>query len=113
MDLLSLAEHLLEELLRTARKQGSTKIAHIHIEIGALSEATPEALRQCFQGILKNTPAEGAKLTMTEAKGSALCLACGNTQSLTDSYTACDECGSFDLKILEGEHVKIRHVQML
>lgn len=113
MSELTIAEALLKSIQQQARKEGFSRVKHIYLEIGRLSDITPEAMRLCLEGILKNTLAENAKVSIEEAEAKALCLSCGHTNNISNEYSACDDCGSFDLKLLTGDQVKIRHLDVV
>lgn len=108
---LSLAEKLLDTIQQRTRKSGFSKVRHIYLEIGSLSEVTPEAMRLCLEGVIKQTLAEGAKISIQEIPGEALCLGCGHTNRIIDRYSACEECGGFDLKVLSGDQVNLKHLE--
>lgn len=110
---LSLAEEMMEIIEQKARKEGFSKVRHIYLEIGQLSHVTPEAMRFCFEAVIKNTLAEGSKLSILETEGKALCLACGHSNSITELYSACEECGGFDLKVLSGDKVRIKNLEVV
>ena len=110
---LSLAEEMMDIIQHKARKEGFSKVRHIYLEIGQLSHVTPEAMRFCLEAVIKNTLAEGAKLSISEPEGQALCLSCGHNNRISDLYSACDECGGFDLKVLSGDQVRIKNLEVV
>lgn len=109
---LSLAEEMLDIILQKARKEHFTKVTRVYLEIGQLSHVTPEAMRFCFEAVVKNSLVEGADLKIIETEGKGLCLSCGHINHIDALYSACEECGDFDMKVLEGDQVRIKNLEV-
>ena len=57
---MSLAEGVLQIVEDAARSQGFSQVTAVRLEIGRLSSVEPEALRFCFDVVVRGSLAEGA-----------------------------------------------------
>ena len=65
---MSLTESIVE-LIEEGRKQGFSRVRVVRLEIGALAQVEPEAMRFCFDAVTRGTLAEGARLDIASARG--------------------------------------------
>ena len=65
----------------------------------------------CFDICAKGTPLEGAVLDIIEVPGGALCRDCGATVALAALYGRCG-CGSANLKLVAGEELKVKEMEV-
>ncbi len=86
-------------------------VRRVTLEIGQLSAVLPESVRFCFDICAKGTPLEGARLEIIEVPGGALCQSCGAAVALSRPYGRC-ACGSADLKLVAGEELKIKDMEV-
>lgn len=72
----------------------------------------PDAIRFCFDICCQGTVLEGAILEIIEIPGLASCCHCGAHIPLSEPFGICDRCGSVELKIIGGEELKIRSMEI-
>jgi hydrogenase nickel incorporation protein HypA/HybF len=87
------------------------KVRRVSLAIGKLSAICPDAIRFCFDVCCAGTLLEGADLYIEEIPGLARCLSCGTEMPLEQPFGICD-CGSTDLKILQGEELKLKELEV-
>lgn len=109
---MSLCENILDIIEDNAKQQNFSKVNKIHLEIGKLSHAEPDAMVFCFDSVVKGTMAEGAKLVITRPEGKAKCLDCGNIVVVKELYDICSECDSARLDVIEGDEMKIKNMEV-
>ncbi|MDJ0680777.1 MAG: hydrogenase maturation nickel metallochaperone HypA [Xenococcaceae cyanobacterium MO_167.B52] len=87
-------------------------VRKVTLEIGKLSAIMPDAIRFCFDVCCKGTILEGAVLEIIEIPGVASCCRCDAQIDLEQPFGICDHCGSMELKILRGEELNIKSMEI-
>ncbi len=105
---MSLAESVLQIIRESARAQNFRRVRCVVLEIGKLSAVEPDAMRFCFDSVMRGTLAEGADLQIVETPGAGLCLACGATLAMQEQYGLCPDCGSPRLQITAGNQMRVK-----
>lgn len=93
------------------RAQGQ-KVLRVTLEVGRLSGLMAEAIRFCFNLCSQGTPLEGAVLEIIEPEGLGRCGACGGEHALTMPLGRCPACHAPSLRIVAGEELKIREMEV-
>ncbi|OQX13146.1 MAG: hydrogenase maturation nickel metallochaperone HypA [Thiothrix lacustris] len=109
---MSLCESVLQVLETEAQRQQFSRINTVWLEIGVMSGVEIEAMRFCFDVIVRNTLANGATLKIIEVPAEAWCLECAQTVSIQQRYDACPHCGSFQLQVIRGEEIRIKELEV-
>lgn len=94
-----------------AENSGGEVVKRVTLEIGKLSAILPDAVRFCFDIVAKGTVVEGATLEIIEIPGKAQCQSCKADVELKDLVGRC-VCGSNDLKIIAGEELKVKEMEV-
>ncbi|MEO8714246.1 MAG: hydrogenase maturation nickel metallochaperone HypA [Acetobacteraceae bacterium] len=94
-----------------AERASGSRVIRVRLEIGALSAVMPDAVRFCFDLCAKDTVVEGAVLEIHEIAGRADCRDCGGTIAMTSPIGRCD-CGSIDLRIVAGEELRVKEMEI-
>lgn len=105
---MSLAENVLQIIEESARSQDFRRVRIVVLEIGRLSAVEPDAMRFCFDAVMRGTLAEGAELQIIETPGAGLCLACGACVAMEEQYGFCPACGSPRLQITAGNQMRVK-----
>jgi hydrogenase nickel incorporation protein HypA/HybF len=79
-----------------AERAGDARVTRVRLEIGQLSAVMPDAVRFCFDVCAKDTVLEGAELEIIETAGRALCR----------------DCDSTNLRVIAGDELKIREMEL-
>jgi hydrogenase nickel incorporation protein HypA/HybF len=109
---MSLAESVLQIVEDSARHGGFCRIAAVRLEIGRLSSVEPEALRFCFDAVVRGSLAEGARLEIIEVPGAGRCLKCSATVPLAALYDACPHCGSYQVEPTQGTEMRVKELEV-
>ena len=94
-----------------AGRAGTARVIRIRLEIGMLSAVLPDAVRFCFDVCARNTVVEGAALEIIETPGRARCRDCDGDVALVRLAGRC-ACGSANLRVVAGEELKIREMEI-
>ncbi len=99
---LSLITSLFEIIEEKAKEQKAQKILMVKLQVGQLSGAVPDLLITAFDIYKQNTMASEAVLEIEEVAFKVQCQACKTEMIKEDFIVVCDQCGSTDIKILQG-----------
>ena len=94
-----------------AERAGGVRVTRVRLEIGRLSAVLPDAVRFCFDVCARNTVLEGAALEIVETSGLARCRDCDGEVALVRLAARC-ACGSANLRVIAGEELKIREMEL-
>ena len=109
---MSLAESVLQIIEDAARAQDFQRVRTVVLEIGALSAVEPEAMRFCFDAVMHDSIAEQARLEIIETAGQGCCTKCAQKFPLAALYQACPECGSYDVKVTDGDGMRVKELEV-
>jgi hydrogenase nickel incorporation protein HypA/HybF len=109
---MSLAESILRILEDQAEAQGFQRVKTVRLEIGQLSHAAPDAIRFCFEAVVRGTIAEGAALEIDCTPGKAWCETCAKSVPVSGLAEPCPECGGHRLRVTEGDEMRVRELEV-
>lgn len=109
---LSIAVNIVDIALKEAKKASAEKITDVHLDVGALSGIITEALDFAMQMAVKDSILEDAKIHIREIAGRARCEECAKEFPLDDLFETCPHCSSLKLKIIDGQELKIRSLNV-
>lgn len=89
------------------------QVVRVKVELGRLSGVVSEALCFCFALCAHGTLADGARLDIVEVEGLGRCSACGAEHRLEIPIGCCPSCGKPALRIVAGEELNIREMEVL
>ncbi len=109
---MAIAESILTALEEQGRAQDYTRVTLVRLEIGPLAGVEIEALRFCFDVVIKGSLADGARLEIISDPARAWCLACGRTVTIEQRYDPCPGCGGHQLQITGGTELRIKELEV-
>jgi hydrogenase nickel incorporation protein HypA/HybF len=107
---MSIAMSIVDAVADRARQEGCGRVTGIEILVGRLSGVEVESLRFCFDAAAKNTPVEGAELSIEEREASGTCEECGAQFPVEGYHASCPSCGLFRVRIVSGEELSVRSI---
>jgi hydrogenase nickel incorporation protein HypA/HybF len=110
---MSLADGVARIIEDQAKEHGFSKVLAVRLEIGQLAHVDPEALLFCFDAVVRNTVAEGAKLLIERAEGLVWCFSCATQVAIKAWGQPCPSCGGFDLKDSGGQDMRILDLEVV
>jgi hydrogenase nickel incorporation protein HypA/HybF len=93
-------------------RTGGAEIRNVRLVIGRLSGVVPDSIRFCFDLVAAGTPLAAAMLEIEEPAGRARCERCGNEFGVDDLLLLC-RCGSSEVRLLTGDELLIRSVEVV
>lgn len=109
---MSLAENVLQIIEDAAGVQKFTHVKTVWLEIGMLSCVEPDALRFHFEVVTRDSLAHQAQLEIIKIPGHGYCNPCGNEMPLASVYDLCPKCGSYDIRIIRGDEMRVKELEV-
>ena len=108
----TLTSSLSEALQNLCRITGWKKVRRVMIRVGGVRKINPELIAFIFAAAAKDTPAEGALLSVMIVPVTVKCLSCGKISVSEDPEFACPMCGSKNVNILSGLELNIEALEV-
>jgi len=109
---MSLADGVLQVIEDSAKTNGFTRVKTVWLEIGVLAGVEVEAMRFCFDAVVKDTLADGTRLEIIETPGQGWCLACGKSVPIRQRYDACPLCDGYQVEPTGGLELKVKELEV-
>lgn len=109
---LSLTENVLQIIEDAAEHQKFSRVKTVWLEIGLLACVQQESLRFYFDAITRDTVAHQAQLIVIQVAGLGWCEQCTCEVPLTTRYDPCPHCGQYGLKIIHGEEMRVKEIEV-
>lgn len=109
---MSLCESVLQVLETEAQRQHFTQVKTVWLEIGSMAGVEIEALRFCFDVVVRNSLADSATLHIIEVPAEAWCLDCAQTVTIAQRFDPCPHCGSHQLHVIRGDEMRIKELEV-
>ena len=109
---MSLAESVLHIIEDAAHEQGFARVRTVWLEIGQLACVEQESLRFGFDVVTRGSIAEQARLEIIETAGQGKCEKCAQNFPLAALYEACPECGSYDVRVIGGDGMRVKELEV-
>lgn len=105
---LSLAESVLQIIEETASTDGFCRVRAVVLEVGQLAAVEVEALRFCFDVVLRGSVADGAVLEIVVVPGRGWCAHCAGMVPMPELMACCPQCGSDGLQARTGLEMRVQ-----
>ncbi len=109
---MSIAQRILEVIEEQAQSRGFNRVTQVWLEIGPLALIDQSALRFSFSAIIGETCAAGARLTIIDLPGEAVCQRCGMKVAIQQHYTPCPQCNAYSLQVSCGDEMRIKELEV-
>lgn len=109
---MSLAEGILQLIEDTARRENLTRVRAVYLEVGELASVEVEALRFCFEAVIRESVAEGARLEIAQVPGSGWCLDCNEEVPMHDRLGGCPRCGGWRVQVTGGTEMRVKELEV-
>ena len=107
----SLIDSILNIITDTARERKMRRITRVVLTIGRMRQIVKETMVFAFEAASAGTIAEGAELVITFVETRMLCNNCGKEFTPEDNVYVCMQCGSSDLKTLQGMELLVQTIE--
>lgn len=110
---MSLCESIIESIRESADREAFTQVRSVFLEIGKLAGVELDSMRFGFDVLSRGTLLENARLNIVSVPGAAKCCDCSNVVEIHERYSSCPFCGSFHLKIIRGDELRIKNLEVV
>lgn len=100
-------------LQQAANEQGFTRVLCVQLTVGKLTAVEQSQFKFSFDVLSKNTLAEHARLDIEEVEGKGYCAQCKKHVPMESLYSACPDCKSWGLEVVEGKELKISRLEVI
>jgi hydrogenase nickel incorporation protein HypA/HybF len=91
----------------------AARVTKVNLKVGKLAAVVPESLRFCFDVAVKESPLEGAILSIEEVPVVARCKDCRAQWTIDEPVFVCQACQSGSLEILSGRELDIESIEIV
>jgi hydrogenase nickel incorporation protein HypA/HybF len=109
---MSLVEGVLQIVEDTARSHGFTRVSAVWLEVGQLACVEKEALRFCFDAVMSDSIAAGARLEIIDVAGQGRCMQCHASMPIAALYEACPQCGGYRIEVTGGDGMRVKELEV-
>ena len=109
---MSLAEGVIQLIEDSAKKEKFSRVKTVWLEIGQLAGVEVEAMKFCFDVVMRDSIAQDAKLEIIEMPGLAWCLHCTEVVNVQALYDACPKCGSHQVQVTGGSEMRVKELDV-
>jgi hydrogenase nickel incorporation protein HypA/HybF len=119
----SLAQSIVETVLRHAEAHRALAVKAVRIELGELTFYNPEQVKFWVKIGLENTVAQKARLLFKTVKGAVRCETCGFEGDLNSRQDpvfhlvlpdfSCPSCGGKAVSIVRGKEAVVRNIRIV
>ena len=109
---MSLADGVLRLIEDSAKANRFSRVKTVWLEIGELAGVEAEAMRFCFDSVMKGTLADGARLEIIATEGRGQCFSCGKTVPIQLRYDPCPLCGGYPVEPTGGLEMRVKELEV-
>jgi hydrogenase nickel incorporation protein HypA/HybF len=109
---MSLAEGVLQLIEDAARAQEFSRVTTVWLEIGQLSGVEVEAMKFCFDAVIRDSIADGARLEIIATPGTGWCMQCSQTVPMQEVFGECPQCGSHQMQVTGGTEMRVKELEV-
>ncbi len=97
----SVMQGVVKTILQSLSQSGASRVTNVQLTIGRSGHFTEENVRQHFEVLIKDTPVEGASLTISWLPATMQCLSCFHRFSSCEpaEQTKCPRCRDLVMEI--------------
>lgn len=109
---MALAEGVLQVIEDAAREQEFSRVSTVWLEIGTLSGVEVEAMRFCFDAVMRDSIAEGARLEIVAVPGTGWCMQCAVNVPMQEVFGECPRCGGHQMQVTGGTEMRVKELEV-
>lgn len=109
---LSIMQSTLELVMQRARAEGAKRVHCIHLRVGVLSGAVPEALEFAFNAIAPTTSVAGANLIIEPVPARFWCEVCQKEFPAKSLAAECPNCAQPSVHVRAGRELEVASLEI-
>ena len=108
----SVVQALISQVEDIALQYNASAVSKIYVIVGEVSGVEPHLLKMAFDTFKENTVASKAELVLEFQKPVIYCSDCNKEFSLERYSMVCPSCGSFKVRLLKGDELVLRTLEL-
>jgi hydrogenase nickel incorporation protein HypA/HybF len=109
---LSIAQSIFEAVREEASRHPGARVCKVGLRIGEWAGVDPEALRFCFDALVRSTSLEPLALEIETCARLQRCARCAHTFRVVDYNTVCPACRSAHTECIGGTELELSVVEL-
>lgn len=109
---MGIANSILDAVRKEAGRYPGSQPQKVGVRIGELAAVDPEALRFCFEVLVKETELEGLELDVETCPRLHQCQTCSAEFPVRDYEFQCPDCGSLNSKCISGDQLELAYLEI-
>jgi hydrogenase nickel incorporation protein HypA/HybF len=109
---LSIAQNMVDLVIKQAEESGATRIGKINLVIGEMTGVADRCMQFYFDLLSKDTLAQGALLSFKMVPLKARCKDCGHTFEFEEDSSECPSCKQTKLEIISGNELFVESIEV-
>ncbi len=109
---LSIASSVLDAVHAEARRHPDARVLKVGLRVGELAGVDPEALRFCFESLVKDTEFEPLTLAIEFIPRCHRCPQCGRVFPVANFDYACPGCAATQTECIGGTELELAYVEV-
>ena len=109
---LSIANSILEAVLKERERLNGARVTRVGLRIGALAGVDPGALSFGFEVLVKNTDLEPLPLSIEWIPRRHECPHCKHAFAVADYQFACPACGAPETRCIGGDELELAYLEV-
>lgn len=109
---LSIANSLLEAVRAETGRRPGVRVLKVGMRLGELAGVEADALRFCFESLVRGTELEPLALVIEPRPRRQRCLQCARTFTVVDYDVACPDCGAPETQCIGGDELELAYLEV-
>jgi len=109
---MGIANSVLESVRIEARRFPGRHIYKVGVRIGELSGVDPDAMRFCFEALVRDTDLEPLALEVDYRPRRHECRSCGRSFAPRSGDWMCPHCGAAESQFIEGDELELAYLEV-
>lgn len=109
---MSITQNILEIIDETLSESDRKNLKEVVVDIGELVAVVPDSIQFCFDALVQDSDYKNAKLTINNIPITINCKKCEKNFNINKYDFSCPECASPEIRLLSGEELNIRYLEV-
>lgn len=108
----SLADSMLQMILKQVERSEAQKVEQVNLRIGRLSGVVSEALTFAFEALAEGTPAQVARLAIEDIAVTCYCPWCAHEFAVEGYSYRCPACQTLSREVRKGREMDLVSIEV-
>ncbi|MDH4943624.1 hydrogenase/urease nickel incorporation protein HypA [Sulfurimonas sp. C5] len=108
----SIVQSLLNSCEEHAAENNASSVSKVVVKIGVMSGVEPDLLQTAFDTFKEKSVCENAEFVINIQKVIIVCNECKTEKVLEELEYKCDNCGSINVEVIDGEEMYLMQLEL-